>query len=279
MTTTQGQYSPQMLLEQFDAYLIDSVSKNLQVKYEVAQQPSSKHIPIHLLFKSHVCKKFDATNISTLASIESKTGLREKNSKRDPSLKSFLRQKESIVADVVIPALLKLVAREASSRSSLPSDEFSLTLEEDGVYKSYSLYKERKFAKLGFTAGALFDCLPQFQKLLETTSKNNLLVRACRLYLEIDFVMAVLKALSNFTYHVTMPFLNYVERVDQNALFSMIPNLFHVLRNGNLICDDLKPLLIKWTNVTMEKQELKTALDKYLIKLLCQSAASELELQ
>ena len=174
---------------------------------------------------------------------------------------------------------MKLVAREASSRSSLLSDEFSLTLEEDGVYKSCSLYKERKFAKLGFTAGALFDCLPQFQKLLETTSKNNLLVRACRLYLESDFVMAVLKALSNFTYTVTMPFLNYVERVDQNAFCSIIPNLFQVLQNGNLICDDLEPLLIKWTHVTIEKQEPKTALDKYLIKLLCQSAASELELQ
>ena len=66
-----------MLLEQFDAYLIDSVSKNLQVKYEVAKRPSSKQIPIHLLFKSHVCEKFDASNISALASIEPKTGLRE----------------------------------------------------------------------------------------------------------------------------------------------------------------------------------------------------------
>ena len=48
----------------------------------------------------------------------------------------------------------------------------------------------------GYTAGALFDCISHFIKnILERTSRNNLLVRACRLYLESDFVMAGLKAL------------------------------------------------------------------------------------
>ena len=42
-----------MLWEQFDAYITDSVSKNVQVEYEVAKQLGSKHIPIHLLCKSH----------------------------------------------------------------------------------------------------------------------------------------------------------------------------------------------------------------------------------
>ena len=163
--------------------MTDSVTKNLQAEYEVAKQWSSKHIPIHLLCKSHVCKKFDATNISVLARIETKIGLRKKIENRDPGLKSFLDQNKSIAADVVIPAYLELVAKEASSCTSSLSDEFSLILEEDGVYKNYSLYKERRFTKLGYTAGALFDCIPQFQKLFERTSKNNLLVRACRLYL------------------------------------------------------------------------------------------------
>ena len=66
------------------------------------------------------------------------------------------------MANVVIPGLLKLVAREANSCTSSLPDEFSLILEEDGEYKSYSLYKERRFAKFGYTAGALFDCVPQF---------------------------------------------------------------------------------------------------------------------
>ena len=115
--------------------MTDSVSKNLQVEYEVAKQLSSKHISIHLLCKSHVCEKLDATNVSALESIESKIRLREKIEKRDPSLKSFLRQKKSVAANVVIPALLKLIARKASSCTSSLSDEFSLILQEDSVYK------------------------------------------------------------------------------------------------------------------------------------------------
>ena len=190
-------------------------------------------------------KKFDATNISALASTESKFWLQEEIEKRDPSLKSFLIQNKSIVADVVIPAYLKLLAREASGRTFLLSDEFSLILEEDGLYKSYSLFKERGFVKLGYASETLFDCTPQFQKLLERTSKNKLLVKASRLYLESDFVITGLKALLNFTYPVTMPFMNCVKRVDQNALCSIIPNILQESQNGNLICDNMKSFHVK----------------------------------
>ena len=52
------------------------------------------------------------------------------------------------------------------------ADDFDQVLEEDGVYKSYSLYKEKRFTKLGYTAGAIYDCLPQFRKVLERTHKQ-----------------------------------------------------------------------------------------------------------
>lgn len=276
---TQGTYTPKTLFEQIDAFMTDSVAKNLHIEIEIAKTLNSQHIPKHLLCKSHVCEKFDATNISALAQIESKTSLRDKIEKRDPSLKSFLRQKKSIVADVVIPALLKLVSVEGDGRTSSLSQEFSLILEEDGVYKTYSLYKERRFSKLGYTAGALYDCLPQFHKLLERTSRSNLLVRACRLYLESEFVIAGLKALSNFTYYITMPFLNCVERVDQNALCTILPHIFQELQAGNLICDDLKPFYVKWTHIDMEKQKPTTDLDHHLLKKMCEEAATGFELQ
>ena len=125
------------------------------------------------------------------------------------------------------------------------SDEFSLILEEDGLYKSYSLFKERGFVKLGYASETLFDCTPQFQKLLERTSKNKLLVKASRLYLESDFVITGLKALLNFTYPVTMPFMNCVKRVDQNALCSIIPNILQESQNGNLSCDNMKSFHVK----------------------------------
>jgi hypothetical protein len=239
--TTEGKYSAKILWETFDAIMTDSVmfKRNLQIEIEVAIVLQSDHIPLHLFCKSHVCEKFEVTNIAALAKVEAKIGLREKIEKREPSLKSFLRQKKSIVADVAIPALLKLVAKEGDGRTSSLADEFSLILEEDEVYKTYSLYKEIRFAKLGYTAGAIYDCLPQFTKLLERTSKNNMLVRACRLYLECDFIIAGLKALSNFTYEVTMPFLNCVERVNQSDLCRIISNLFEELKKGNLKCADL----------------------------------------
>ena len=104
---------------------------------------------------------------------------------------------------------------------------------EDGVYRTFSLYKERRFTKLGYSAGAIYDCLPQFKKLLERTQLNNLLVRGCRLYLESDYIPVSLKALSNFTYRVTMPYLNAVERVDQNDLMKILPQLCNDLKNGS----------------------------------------------
>ena len=45
-----------MLWEQFNAYMTDSVSKNLQAENDVAKQLSSKHIPIHLLCNSQFVK-------------------------------------------------------------------------------------------------------------------------------------------------------------------------------------------------------------------------------
>ena len=67
---------------------------------------------------------------------------------REPQLKSFIRSKRSIVADAVIPALLKLVAKESDGKSTSLADEFSLLiLEEDGVNKTFSIYKECRFAR------------------------------------------------------------------------------------------------------------------------------------
>ena len=69
-----------------------------------------------------------------------------------------------MITDAVIPALLKLVSNNADDKNSL-TDEFALALEEVGVY--LSLYKERRF---GYSAGSIYDAIPQFMKLLKMTS-------------------------------------------------------------------------------------------------------------
>ena len=46
--------------------------------------------------------------------------------------------------------------------------------------------------------------------------------------------MTALKALSFFTYKVTMPYLNMVERCNQNDLVKILPKLCRDLEKGNL---------------------------------------------
>ena len=65
---------------------------------------------------------------------------------------------------------------------------------------------------------------PTSKQLLAKTPHNNL-VRACKIYLENDFIIVGFKALANFTYRVTMPFLNCVERANQDLLIAILPKL------------------------------------------------------
>ena len=57
---------------------------------------------------------------------------------------------------------------------------------------------------------------------MEQTTHTNMLTEACKLYLESDYILAAMRALENFTYHVTMPYLNFVEQSDQNMLVGKI---------------------------------------------------------
>ena len=45
--------------------------------------------------------------------------------------------------------------------------------------KHISLYKERRFTKLGYSAASILQALPQITNVLEQTWKSNLLVEAC----------------------------------------------------------------------------------------------------
>ena len=161
---TRSLMSAKDLWERIDGFMTDAVSKNLKVEHAVADILGSDHVPLHLLCKSHTCEKLDETNIQTLCEIESKIELRKQFEKREPRLKPFLRSSKT-VALAAIKALLKLVAKGGDGKTTSLGDDFDQILEEDNVYKSYSLYKERRFSKLGYSAGAIYDCLPQFQKL------------------------------------------------------------------------------------------------------------------
>ena len=154
-------------------------------------------------------------------------------------------------ANCATTALLKLFAHEQSGKHTSLAKDFEFILDQDGISQKFSLSKERPFTKLGYTAGAILDCIPQFEKLLNTTSYNNLLGQACRLYLECGYVIFALKALDNFTFYVTMPFLNCVEKTDQIDLVKISPQLYDDFSGSKLDTLEryhVKRLTLKWKN-------------------------------
>ena len=180
------------LLEKIDVIMTDAVSKNLKIENGVAEALQSRHVPYHILCKSHTCERLDTDNLTTLSQLEAKVGLREALLKREPELKSFLRSEKS-VAEAVLEALLKFAARESDRKTISLDYLFTLKLEKAGVHKTFSLYKEKRFTKLGCQAGAVYGCILYFREILNDTPLNNLLIRACRLYLENDFIIAGFK--------------------------------------------------------------------------------------
>ena len=149
------------LLEKIDVIMTDAVSKNLKIENGVAEALQSRHVPYHILCKSHTCERLDTDNLTTLSQLEAKVGLREALLKREPQLKSFLRSKKSVV-EAALEALLTLVAHEGDGKTISLADLFTLKLEEAGVHKTFSLYKEKRFTRLGYQAGAVYDCIPYF---------------------------------------------------------------------------------------------------------------------
>ena len=96
---------------------------------------------------------------------------------RQPNLRPFIRQSKSVVF-----CAIKLVSQEESAKPKSLAKDFEIILGEDDVTKRFSLYKDRRFSMLGYTADSIIDCIRQFQKLLPETKYKNNLVQACRLY-------------------------------------------------------------------------------------------------
>ena len=81
-------------------------------------------------------------------------------------------------------ALVKLVAQEESGKPPTLWKDFDRVLEEQGLAKSLSLYFERCWTKMGYTAGALLECVPILRKILSDNYTNigaglSILSRMC----------------------------------------------------------------------------------------------------
>ena len=103
----------------------------------------------------------------------------------------------------------------------------------------------------------LLSHLVYIKKLLNRTTHHNMLTEACKLYLENDYIVTAWKALSNLTYFVTMPYLNCIERSNQNDLVDILPKLYKDLLNGKM--NTLDEFRVHWTHVSMKKQSQKVS--------------------
>ena len=252
----------------------DSVSKNVKIEDLVAEKLGSKHIPYHLLCKSHVVEKLDASNLDVLAAFEERVKLRQCLEAINPALKPFFRGKKAVVvAD--IQAILKLVSYDKSGNSSSLAEEFDFTIEREGAVKHMSLYHERRFTKLGYSAASILQALPLLQSLLEKTWKSNLLVQACKICLDYELFLTQFQLLAYFTKKITLPFLKCVEKWSQEQLLEILPPLYQDLlaRNTNT----LEEYQVEYKHVIVE--DLANQIQKDAFSMMYVDAAAGIKLQ
>ena len=102
-------------------------SKNLKIEDLVAEKLGSKHIPYHLVCKSHVVEKLDTSNLDVLAAFEERVKLWQRLEAINPALKPFFRGEKAVVV-AGIQAILKLVSCDMSGNSSSLAEEFDVII-------------------------------------------------------------------------------------------------------------------------------------------------------
>ena len=254
--------------------MTDSVAKNLKIEDGVALTLKSSHKPFHLLCKSHVVEKFDSSNLKVLASLENKVKLRQRLEAINLSLKPFIRGKKAVFV-AGIYAILKLGTHEKSGATSSLAEGFDRIIEREGKVKYITLYHERRFTKLGYSAASILQALPLLQNLLAETWKSNLLVEACKIYLECQFFLTELKLLAYFTHKITLPFLNCIEKCSREELLQILPTLYDNLLNGKY--DVLKDYAVAFKHVNVD--DLEGSLENEAFKMMCTDAAAGVMIQ
>lgn len=182
--------------------------------------------------------------------IEREMKLKEHLIRKNPALKSFLRNKAKTVTESAIVAFAKLSNNDGHT-SSLHA-EFKRVCKASGNLgfrccfrfhnwgnfsgkkKKIGIYKERRFTKLGYNAGAIVYHRSEFVKLIEETTRTNELVNAARTYLTVPEIFDFFTALSICTEKVCLPFLKLTERLPQDELVKVLNILYEDLKNQNL---------------------------------------------
>ena len=78
-------------------------------------------------------------------------------------------------------------------------------------------------------------------------------------------------------YFVTMPYLNFIKKSDQNELCQPLPLLYQGLKNGNLTT--LKEYHVEWTHISMKDLAPTLLLDKHLLERMLHASAGGVKMQ
>ena len=231
----------------------DSVSKNHHIGAGIADKLGTEHNPHHAFCKSHTAGEgIDTDLLKALKNnLEGPLKLREKLESVNPALRMYFRN--STVVQAGMRALTKLVTPDSSANSCSLSDEFEQLCLENEVTKKLKLYKERRFCKVGSCAAALLQAMPLLSKLLDNSTKNNLLAQASRIFIKCDIFITELRMMAYFGQHLTMPFLNCIERVDAHELMQLQKQMHQDLLISN--------------STTLQKYELPISKDHPAIEI------------
>ena len=260
--------------EKVTFFSTDAVSKNYKVGEGLAERFNSTHVPIHVWCKSHTVEGLDRASLKVLSTcLEGPLNLRSGMEAINPNLHPFFRN--STVVQAGMTALLKLVTPDSTSNSCSLSVPFERLCIEQGWDKKLTLYKERRFCKLGSCANSIIQALPILEQLLEETPADNLLAQACHIYLKCEVFISELRLLAYFNYHVVFPFLHAVEKSTTPDLKKLLPKLHSDLRENKI--DTLKKFVVKSKIGNVEK--VSGDLEHKMLQNLTTAAADCIQLQ
>ena len=126
---------------------------------------------MHLLCISHTVEAFDKSNLSVISGIEKKIDFCQSLEMMNAAVRSFLRGKS--VVECAINSILNLVSHSKSATSTNQAELFGHILEREGAVKHVSMYYERRFTKLGYSAASILEALPCLRMRLNETNLIN----------------------------------------------------------------------------------------------------------
>ena len=141
-----------------------------------------------------------------LSIIENQLNFREKLESTNPSIPSFFCG-EKCVAVCGIKSFLNLVSHDKSASSTNQAGLFYFILQRENQVKRISLYQERRFTKLGYSAASILDTLPYLRMLLNESHLTNQHIKIVRMFLDSEFFITELSVSAFFMHKVSLAYL------------------------------------------------------------------------